>query len=166
MEVQIKFTYKYSEELLYVYHKAINCEVFSKHKSAISLSLHEADFELRELLKYRFYDSTQMAVMEIYYNDKLVGMSLPRHTYSTEEKLLFNVDSSYNKIGKLFILEEYRNKDIAYSACKQFLSIYPKVMYHTAEDNIASLNLVSKLGIPFSHNVSLNGINYKVFKSR
>jgi hypothetical protein len=163
MEVQIKFTYNYSVDLLKVYHELLNCEFVGRYTRPVSYQ--EAEIKLKELLKSRFLDSTQMAVMEIYYNGQLVGMSLPRHTYTQQEKELFVVDNSYYKIGKIIILKEFRGKGIAKIACKQFLNVYHKVMYHTAANNEISLKLVQQLGISYSHVVELDGITFKVFKT-
>lgn len=161
-KVTIKFTYKFTEDLQKVYYELSNCQYVGRHTRPVSYD--DAGIKLKSMLKQRFLDSRQMSIMEIYYEGELVGMSLPRHWYTEEEKNQFRVDNSYYKIGKIIILDEFRNKGIALEACKKFLKVYPKIMYHTAEDNTQSLKLVEKLQIPFSHDVVIDGINYKVFK--
>ena len=163
MEVKIKFTYQYSFELLQAYYHLLNCEYVGRHTRPVSYQ--EAELKLKQLLQDRFLDSTQMAVMEIYADGKLVGMSLPRHTYTEQEKEVFNIDNSYYRFGKLVILPEFRSKGIAYEACRLFMKCYPKIIYQVDTKNEYSTNLVVKLGIPYSHTIVKNDITYLIYKN-
>lgn len=163
-KVKIKFTLDYSEELALVYHELLNDQYtgrftkpssFTKSKESLSQLL-----STKQLLK-------QMSLMAIEYDSKIVGMSIPQNTFTNDQLEAFriNADDDYHKIGKIFVMNEYRNKGIAYSACKQFIEIYPKTVLNIDFNNTSSLSLVNKLNVPYSHNVILNGVYYKIFKT-
>jgi RimJ/RimL family protein N-acetyltransferase len=107
-----------------------------------------------------------MKMMVIYQDGIPVGLSFPKKSFIDSEKENFRLDGdNWYKIGSIVILDKYRNKGIGYKACKEFLKLYPKIFYHVDEKNIASVRVAEKLKLNFSHMVTLNEINYRVYKS-
>jgi hypothetical protein len=161
MEVQIKFTYSFSDELLYVFKEFSKCKYVNRYSDCSG-----SKQELMTVLFERKQDSTRMPIMEIFYNGELVGLSFPKKRFTQEEQDDFGIDDTYHKIGAIYILPEFRNKGIAYVACKQFISVYPNICWHVDENNSMSVRLAEKLKLEYSHLLVKPNVNYKVFKSK
>jgi RimJ/RimL family protein N-acetyltransferase len=165
--VSIEFTYDYDSEFLPIYREFFESEFTGREwfDRMWCIPDNVLEYRLRLKLLERRKDPTQMDLMVIYYNGKPVGLSFPRTTFTEEEKLKFDVeDFKYYKIGSIIVLKEYRNRGIAYDACKLFMERYNPIVYHVDELNHASIKLAIKLGLTFSHRTTINDVNYLVYK--
>lgn len=165
--VSIEFTYDYDSQFLPMYREFFESE-FTGRKwfERIKYITNEVlEYRLRKRLLDRKLDNTQMPLMVIHNDDIPVGMSFPRTTFTKEEKLQFDVeDFKYYKIGSIIVLKEYRNRGIAYEACKLFMERYNPIVYHVDVKNKASIKLAEKLGLSLSHSSVLNEVQYLIYK--
>lgn len=165
--VSIEFTYDYALEFLPIYRELFESEFTGRKWFDRIWCIPDSvlEYRFRQKLMERRKDPNQMDLMVIYYNDNPVGLSFPRTIFTEEEKQKFEVeDFEYYKIGSIVILKEYRNKGIAYEACKLFMERYGPIIYHVDELNLASIKLALKLGLTFSHRTNINNVNYLVYK--
>lgn len=165
--VSIKFTYDYDSALLPIYRELYESEFTGRDwiDRIDYIPDYVLEYKLKSTLLARRLDKDQMEIMVIYYEDKPVGLSFPRNIFTDEEKEAFQVeDFEYYKIGSIIILKEYRNKGIAYSACKLFLDKYKPIVYHVDIKNESSIRLAHKLGLTYSHTTRMNSVEYLVFK--
>ncbi len=165
--VSIEFTYDYDPKFLPIYREFFESEFTGRDwfDRIQYIPDRVLEFRLRKRLLERLLDETQMPMMVIKYNDIPVGLSFPRNTFTEEEKFNFEVeDFQYYKIGSIIILNQYRNKGIAYEACKLFMERYGPIIYHVDELNLASIKLALKLGLTFSHRIIMNDVQYLVYK--
>lgn len=165
--VTIEFTYDYALEFLPIYRELFESEFTGREwfDRINYIPDNILEYRLKSKLLERRNDPNQMDLMVIYYNGKPVGLSFPRTIFTEEEKQKFEVeDFEYYKIGSIIILKEYRNKGIAYDACKLFMERYGPIVYHVDELNLASIKLAVKLGLKFSHRIIINDVRYLVYK--
>jgi len=171
--VEIKFTYDYDKQYLPIYHELFESEFTGRNwaKNILCLSCESICDNMKEgfkeLLLNRQKNPDALPMMVILENDIPVGLSFPKNLFTANESEAFRIpnDKSYYKIGSIIIKQSYRNKGIAVAACQEFLKLYPKIVYQVDERNIASIRVAEKLGLTYSHNTTLNGINYEIYKS-
>jgi hypothetical protein len=165
--VSIKFTYDYDSAFLPIYREFFESEFTGREWFDRIQCINDKvlEFRLRKRLLDRKLDDTQMPLIVIYNDDIPVGISFPRNTFTDEEKLKFEVnDFDYYKIGSIIISKKFRNKGIAYEACKLFLDQYNPIVYHVDVKNKASIRLAEKLGLSLSHSAILNEVQYLIYK--
>ena len=166
--VEIEFTYDYDPKFLPIYRSMLESEFTGRDwfDRIRYIPDNVLAYKLQSVLLNRRINSHEMKMMVIYQDGIPVGLSFPKKSFTDSEKETFNLDGDgWYKIGSIVVLDSYRNKGIAYKACKEFLKRYPKIFYHVDEKNVPSVRVAEKLKLNFSHIATLNGINYKVYKS-
>lgn len=150
-DIRLAIDFDITPELVKLYAESTHCP-FVGEKDGPFCEIR-AGFELEKIVKHKkFANFERLGIMKIYQGDTLVGFSLPRVVLEREHnifKLLPNC--TYHRVGTVYVGHAYRGQGIMFSALKQFITMYPNVVWTCDDKNIASQKSAVRGGLKFSH---------------
>lgn len=151
MSIRLAIDFEITPELVKLYAASTHCPFVGEKDGPYCET--RAGFELERIAKHKKYGSFErLGIMKIFWDDVLVGFSLPRMIAEREHNVFkLPENCTYYRVGTVYIDQEHRGKGIMAMAIKQFVSMYPNVVWTCDGKNISSQKSALRGGLKFSH---------------
>lgn len=153
MSLSLLIDWSTPNDLAEIYAESTDCE-FVGNKDGV-LTVEEATANLQRYASTKKYGNFErLGIMKIFHEGELVGFSMPRKIEAKENKIFkLEEDSTYHRIGTVYIAKAHRGKGIMTKAIKEFIKQYGNVLWVHNELNVASGKAAMAGGLKYSHSI-------------
>lgn len=160
MTLRLIIDFEIPDRLVGLYAESSTCAYVGNKEG--ELSIEQAAANLQRYAETKTYGAFErIGFMKIYKGDTLVGFSMPREIKAKENAVfLLEEGSQWYRIGTVYIAKQYRRQGIMRETIKEFVKLYPNVLWTCNATNTASYNSALSGGLEYSHSVYVGENRY------
>lgn len=149
--IKLAIDFEITPELVKLYAESTHCP-FVGEKDGPYCEIR-AKFELEKIARSKMYGKFErLGIMKIFWEDELVGFSLPREMVEREHPIFKLPEGlKYHRIGTVYVGKGHRGKGIMMHTILMFKTMYPNLVWTCDDANISSQKSAVRGGLKFSH---------------